>query len=414
MIKLKDILFEQKMLTIYRGISVHNRDGNYFTTNPEWARQFTQSGQDKEIFQVEIDPAIILKPSPLPQATNDKEVNAAIEQAKAKGFAAVWVDEGVDEPNSIFVIRKGKLRNVKRYGATLDEAKKLNMDNVEDAAEYLIRQTWKRMPSSDDRFSEYQVALWLDNDQELSDMQWELSQKFFPEEGDRSIDKFIDVMNTKLEELEKEKQSRLAKKVNTLDPLFVLKKLVRGKKWEGAKQALINNALNAWGYRGGKVTDEEAEAAFNRMYKNAMGETVYDEKRANEYGRLSDMRWKTITGNNHEDIHNYSNNIFLDQYAGWKAEKFGDKVKVYRGVNNPTVAIRPGDYVTFDKDYAKSYARGKFGVTVSDVLNSKDLYVYKIEPNNSELVYWPEGHQIKKYEGHIPTFREFWTEVNQW
>jgi hypothetical protein len=116
MIKMRDILFEQKMLTIYRGVSVHNRDGNYFTTDPEWARQFTQSGQDKEILQVDIDPAMIFRPQTLPQATQEEEVNAAIMDAKAKGFAAVWVDEGVNEPNSIFVFRKGKLKNVRRYG----------------------------------------------------------------------------------------------------------------------------------------------------------------------------------------------------------------------------------------------------------------------------------------------------------
>src|SRR5690554_890539 len=123
MIKLSEMIDSGKMLTIYRGISVHNRDGNYFTTDPEWARQFTQSGQDKEILQADIDPRMIYRPNPLPHAVDEDEVNASIETAKAKGFAAVWIDEGTREPNSIFVFRKGKLRNVKRYESPLTEVK---------------------------------------------------------------------------------------------------------------------------------------------------------------------------------------------------------------------------------------------------------------------------------------------------
>ena len=69
--------------------------------------------------------------------------------------------------------------------------------------------------------------------------------------------------------------------------------------------------------------------------------------------------------------------------------------------------IRPGDFVTFDKDYARGYTRGKFGTVHKDILSSKDLVVYKMEPERDELVYWPEGHQIKKVEN-IPTFKEFW------
>ena len=295
----------------------------------------------------------------------------------------------------------------------LPEAKKLDLTKPEDAAEFIIRKAWKIMPS-DDRFSFYQMGLWIDNERELADLQWNLAQKLFPNEGENANDKFTDVIQKKLEDLEMEKQKRAASKVNTLDPLFVLKNLVRGKTWEGAKQALISTALNAWGYHGGKITDEEAESAFNRLYKNAMGETVYDEKQANAYGRLSNMHRLPVNGQNHENQDAYSINIFIDQYAGYNAQKFGDKVKVYRGVNNPTAKIRPGDYVSFDKDYASSYSRGKFGATVHDIVDSKDLYVYKIEPSHTELVYWPEGHQIKKYEGKIPTFREFWTEVNQW
>lgn len=419
MIKLRDILFEQKMLTIYRGISVHNRDGNYFTTDPEWARQFTQSGQDKEILQVEINPAMIYKPFPLPHAVNEDEVNSAIETAKVKGFAAVWIDEGHQEPNSIFVFRKGKLRNVKRYVSHVNEAKKFDMTNLDDVVTHVIRRVWAQIPSSDDKFSEYDFFLWMDNDSDMSNSRINFAKQFFPNDDEETaIEKFDNEISRKLEELEAQSIKRKASKINQLDPLFILKSLVRGKTWEGAKQALFKNTLGSWFYKGGKISDEDAEGAFNRLYKNAMGETMYDMTKEKLYGRLSQIHRQQIDTNrtmyDHTETNKYSINMFIDQYVGRNATQFPNKVKVFRGVNNPTVPIRPGDFVTFDKDYAKSYVRGKYGSIIKDVLDSKDLFVYKVEPHGTELVYWPEGHKIKKYEGHIPTFREFWDEVNKW
>jgi hypothetical protein len=85
-------------------------------------------------------------------------------------------------------------------------------------------------------------------------------------------------------------------------------------------------------------------------------------------------------------------------------------VKVWRGTNSPHNKIRPGDFVTFDRDYAEGYVTGKFGAIVKAILPSKDLKVYKMEPDSSEMVYWPHGHSIKKFTGHVPTFKEFWEE----
>ncbi len=311
-----------------------------------------------------------------------------------------------------------KLRHLKP-GKTLinvKEARKYDMEKVEDAAEYLIRVVWPTMPNDrEDRFNDYQFFLWLDNDQKLSNLFWELSKKFFPND-EHPEDKFKDVVEKKLEELEHKHQERLAKKINPLDPLFILKKIVRGKTWEGAKQSLVKNTLGAWGYRGGRITDEEAETAFNRMYKNAMGETVYQEKYFTDrgYGKLSDLRKVELPGRAEDHIRQYSVNIFIDYFTGHTADRFPDQVKVYRGTNSPTAKVRPGDYVTFEKGYARTYMRGKFGSIIHDILPSKDLYVYEVDLDRPELVYWPEGHQIQRYEGNIPTFKEFWKEVNSW
>ena len=109
MIKLKSILTEHK-IAIYRGISVYNKTrNNYYTTDKEWARQFTQSGLDNEIKKAYIDTKVIYTANPLPQATNEKEMDNTIVLAKTNGFKAIWVNEGINEPNSIYIIDKTAL-----------------------------------------------------------------------------------------------------------------------------------------------------------------------------------------------------------------------------------------------------------------------------------------------------------------
>jgi len=137
---------------------------------------------------------------------------------------------------------------------------------------------------------------------------------------------------------------------------------------------------------------------FNRLYKIALGQTMYDERYIGKAPRLSDL---SIT---HNDIHETD---FIHHLAGWNAQKFPDMVKVYRGVNSPLAKIRPGDFVTFDKDYARTYIRSKYGTVHQDILPSKDLRVFSMQPERDELIYWPEGHQIKQVEN-VPTFKEFW------
>lgn len=89
---------------IYQGRSAYNKGSKYWSTDREWTRQFTQSGLDKEIAVSRIDPKKIYKKNPLPSATNAIEIEEAIEEARKKGYLAIWLDEGVNEPNSIYII----------------------------------------------------------------------------------------------------------------------------------------------------------------------------------------------------------------------------------------------------------------------------------------------------------------------
>ena len=102
-----------KNIKVYRGVSAYNRSGNnWYTTDKEWARQFTQSGQDKEIIQKTINTSVIMKREnvPLPQATNPDDIDQAITDAKFGKFDAFWVDEGQNQPLSIYVINSNVLK----------------------------------------------------------------------------------------------------------------------------------------------------------------------------------------------------------------------------------------------------------------------------------------------------------------
>ncbi len=92
------------LLTVYQGRNVYNKTSQFFTTDKEWARNFTQSGQDSEIRIGKIDPKVIYQKDPLPEATDEKQVDVALEEAKAAGYLAIWLNEGRNEPPGILVI----------------------------------------------------------------------------------------------------------------------------------------------------------------------------------------------------------------------------------------------------------------------------------------------------------------------
>jgi len=98
-----------RRLTIYRGEYSGNKGGNFWTTDKEWARQFTQSGRDQEIKTRFIYPGDIYKKSADVYAGNPDAVDAAIDAAKAEGYKAVMLDEGPREPKSIYIFDKTAL-----------------------------------------------------------------------------------------------------------------------------------------------------------------------------------------------------------------------------------------------------------------------------------------------------------------
>jgi len=94
-------------IQLFRGEMASGQGNNYYSPDKEFARQFTQSGQDKEIRTIIMDEADIYRKFPLPKSYgfDDNELDNAIAEAKVKGFKALWTDEGEGQPNSVFLIK---------------------------------------------------------------------------------------------------------------------------------------------------------------------------------------------------------------------------------------------------------------------------------------------------------------------
>ncbi len=101
----------EDVLRFYRGESIHNKGGPYWTPDMEWARQFTQSGRDHEIRQTQIRKADIYDPHSPVYAGDPDAVDKIVAEARGAGFKAVRLDEGSGQPPSVYVFdRKAHAR----------------------------------------------------------------------------------------------------------------------------------------------------------------------------------------------------------------------------------------------------------------------------------------------------------------
>jgi GNAT superfamily N-acetyltransferase len=103
-------------IPIHRGESVHNKaggpmGGKFYSTDKEWARQFTQTGRLSEVKTRYIHKDHVLDKSNV-YAGDDIEPH--LHEAKNNGYAAVRFHEGNGEPHSIYVINHSKLRFTQR------------------------------------------------------------------------------------------------------------------------------------------------------------------------------------------------------------------------------------------------------------------------------------------------------------
>jgi len=98
-----------KNVTLYRGKNNYSQREGYWSTDREYARQFTQSGLNSEILTVKIPKDKIYRQEPLPSSMDETQEDQAIANAKEKGFQALWVKEGSGEPDSVLVLDRAVL-----------------------------------------------------------------------------------------------------------------------------------------------------------------------------------------------------------------------------------------------------------------------------------------------------------------
>lgn len=99
----------EKEITFYRGEADSAGEGNYYTTSKQFANEFS-GGQ--ELTEVVVSSKDIYRPEKIGFAGNEKDVTRSINEAKEKGFKAVYLSEGkpFGEPiESIFVFDKSAL-----------------------------------------------------------------------------------------------------------------------------------------------------------------------------------------------------------------------------------------------------------------------------------------------------------------
>lgn len=114
---------ELQTITIYRGNLAGGNAGNHYYRDAERARMYTIDGKDEEISSMTIDTSKIYKKKPLPFSfghgeglisyVEGQETYNAIhnlwentEEAAKAGYDAFWTNEGVNQPNAIFVVNK--------------------------------------------------------------------------------------------------------------------------------------------------------------------------------------------------------------------------------------------------------------------------------------------------------------------
>lgn len=93
------------IITLYRGHG-YNEGNNFYSPSKEFAMEFTRTGRESELSKIRVNSNRIYKNEPLPRGYGEEDENfdIAIEIAKSKGLNAIWVDEGQDQPNSVFKI----------------------------------------------------------------------------------------------------------------------------------------------------------------------------------------------------------------------------------------------------------------------------------------------------------------------
>ena len=86
------------------------KGGRYWSPDEAWAAQFTQTGRTEELRRARMRKDGIFHPAAPPYAGDPDAIDVAVQDAKARGCKAVWLDEGRGQPESVYVFDGSALR----------------------------------------------------------------------------------------------------------------------------------------------------------------------------------------------------------------------------------------------------------------------------------------------------------------
>ena len=300
--------------------------------------------------------------------------------------------------------------------------------DVEALAKNLIQRVWNSgMVTQESKYDEYHVQLAIDNDRELYELSWSL--------GEEAYDDVVLAIERELAQRENKIYEQRKKKLEGGDELQHIREVIKGKSWNAAKRALVGmmpmGKLPDDTMR--TVDDDIAEGVFVKLYKASKGGTFVDidaithlspffsEDNKTVLKRLSEIKNWDVHGVN--DNTNETRNKFIETQIftalfGYKLKEPPETTTVYRGVARADAGVRPGDYVTPSRSYARSYLRGKKGAVLTEELPTDDLVINSTSHGYEavELVYLPRGFEASEEQVERPdppmTFRELYEQVN--
>lgn len=196
------------------------------------------------------------------------------------------------------------------------------------------------------------------------------------------------------------------RKIAPKEPLDQLMLSLDISSWASAKRSLAKLAPSGFLIQRNEiVSDERAELIFERICRAAESGTYLQEDFIEStspftdvYGQKKLVRMSELiddalfaSGGAYSTIKARSIREGILQNNVLFRAPLDNLISVYRGTSNPHSIIKPGDYVTLDRDYAREYVRGRFGVILSDAFSPDDLIVSKIPFSFSsvELIYLP-------------------------
>ena len=209
----------------------------------------------------------------------------------------------------------------------------------------------------------------------------------------------------KIEEvLQKEEEKKNKKNgiyLGETDQTEFLKKQIRGKSWEMTQKIILKMTPAGNSAKLPELpADREtaAQTAFTCIWEAIHG------------GRY------TWCGNDKKiTLQDFIGEIKKDDKkcrAVFNQGKPPEEIIIYRGVPIPGTSIRPGDYASLNKNYARSYARGKFSTVIKTKVKAKDLILERKEWDESAFIYAP-SEMKKRPDKTPPSLKSWWQEINK-